>query len=85
MNGNWKLWRAQIAAIMRLEIRKSFLNRRGGVIYLLALMPVIIWAAPNPGMMTGPGTNSYLVGDADSGFIVIDPGPGRRRPRAAPF
>jgi glyoxylase-like metal-dependent hydrolase (beta-lactamase superfamily II) len=25
--------------------------------------------------MTGPGTNSYIVGDADSGYIVIDPGP----------
>jgi glyoxylase-like metal-dependent hydrolase (beta-lactamase superfamily II) len=25
--------------------------------------------------MTGPGTNSYLVGDAHSGFIAIDPGP----------
>lgn len=31
--------------------------------------------APNPGFMTGPGTNTYLVGDARSGFIVIDPGP----------
>ena len=31
--------------------------------------------APNPGAMTGPGTNSYLVGDALCGFIVIDPGP----------
>jgi recombination protein RecT len=31
--------------------------------------------APNSGVMTGPGTNSYLVGDADSGYIVIDPGP----------
>lgn len=31
--------------------------------------------APNPGMMTGPGTNSYIVGDADSGYIVVDPGP----------
>ena len=31
--------------------------------------------APNPGFMTGPGTNSYLVGDAASGIIVIDPGP----------
>ncbi|MBI2751068.1 MAG: MBL fold metallo-hydrolase [Burkholderiales bacterium] len=31
--------------------------------------------APNPGFMTGPGTNSYLVGDAHSGFIAIDPGP----------
>ncbi len=31
--------------------------------------------APNPGVMTGPGTNSYLVGDPDAGYIVIDPGP----------
>jgi recombination protein RecT len=31
--------------------------------------------APNPGMMTGPGTNSYLVGTPQSGYIVIDPGP----------
>jgi recombination protein RecT len=31
--------------------------------------------APNPGFMTGPGTNSYLVGDANTGYIVIDPGP----------
>ena len=31
--------------------------------------------APNPGAMTGPGTNSYLVGDPNSGYIVIDPGP----------
>ncbi|MDR2128722.1 MAG: MBL fold metallo-hydrolase [Burkholderiaceae bacterium] len=31
--------------------------------------------APNPGVMTGPGTNSYLVGDAQTGYIVIDPGP----------
>ena len=39
------------------------------------LRNVMRLTAPNPGMMTGPGTNSYLVGDADSGFIVIDPGP----------
>ena len=31
--------------------------------------------APNPGAMTGPGTNSYLVGDPNTGYIVIDPGP----------
>jgi glyoxylase-like metal-dependent hydrolase (beta-lactamase superfamily II) len=31
--------------------------------------------APNPGFMTGPGTNSYLVGDANTGYAVIDPGP----------
>ncbi len=29
----------------------------------------------NPSMMTGPGTNSYIIGTVDTGFIVIDPGP----------
>ena len=31
--------------------------------------------APNPGVMTGPGTNSYVVGEAATGYVVIDPGP----------
>ena len=31
--------------------------------------------ASNPGAMTGPGTNSYLVGDPDTGYLAIDPGP----------
>ena len=31
--------------------------------------------APNPSMMTGPGTNSYLIGDDQSGYVVVDPGP----------
>ncbi|MEY5099761.1 MAG: Hydroxyacylglutathione hydrolase [Pseudomonadota bacterium] len=31
--------------------------------------------APNPGFMTGPGTNSYLVGDPATGHVAIDPGP----------
>ena len=39
------------------------------------LRNVMRLTAPNPGVMTGPGTNSYLVGDAQSGYIVIDPGP----------
>jgi len=46
-----------------------------------ALVPVALLrnvlrlTAPNPGFMTGPGTNSYMVGDAHTGFIAIDPGP----------
>jgi recombination protein RecT len=31
--------------------------------------------APNGGVMTGPGTNSYLVGDPATGYVAIDPGP----------
>jgi len=31
--------------------------------------------APNPGVMTGPGTNTYLLGDTTTGVAVIDPGP----------
>ena len=31
--------------------------------------------AANPGFMTGPGTNSYLVGDPATGHVAIDPGP----------
>ena len=39
------------------------------------LKNVMRLTAPNPGVMTGPGTNSYLVGDRQSGYIAIDPGP----------
>ncbi len=39
------------------------------------LKNVLRLTAPNPGAMTGPGTNSYLVGEAATGFIAIDPGP----------
>ena len=34
---------------------------------------VVRLTAPNPGVMTGPGTNSYIVGDRE--LAVIDPGP----------
>jgi glyoxylase-like metal-dependent hydrolase (beta-lactamase superfamily II) len=34
---------------------------------------VLRLTAPNPGLMTGPGTNTYLVGRAEP--VVVDPGP----------
>jgi glyoxylase-like metal-dependent hydrolase (beta-lactamase superfamily II) len=37
--------------------------------------------APNPGLMTGPGTNSYMIGRSD--LAVIDPGPDDEAHRAA--
>lgn len=39
------------------------------------LKNVMRLTAPNPGMMTGPGTNSYIIGTVDTGYIVVDPGP----------
>lgn len=31
--------------------------------------------APNPSLMTGPGTNSYLIWDESGPCVVVDPGP----------
>jgi recombination protein RecT len=39
------------------------------------LKNVMRLTAPNPGMMTGPGTNSYIIGTENTGYIVVDPGP----------
>lgn len=39
------------------------------------LRNVMRLTAPNPSFMTGPGTNSYVVGDPVTGCAVIDPGP----------
>jgi recombination protein RecT len=39
------------------------------------LRHVMRLTAPNPGMMTGPGTNTYIIGTADTGYVVVDPGP----------
>ncbi len=42
----------------------------------LTQLAPLVWrlVAPNAGLMTGPGTNSYFVGD-NQGVCLIDPGP----------
>ncbi|MHB8246389.1 MAG: MBL fold metallo-hydrolase [Acidimicrobiales bacterium] len=41
---------------------------------LVEVLPrVLRLTAPNPSIMTGPGTNTYLVGEKD--LVAIDPGP----------
>jgi ABC-type transport system involved in multi-copper enzyme maturation permease subunit len=42
---HWSLWTGQIAAIMRLEVRKNFIGRRAILIYLLAAVPILLMAA----------------------------------------
>jgi hypothetical protein len=39
-DSSWSLWLRQIAAIMRLEVKRNFLGKRAVLIYLLALMPI---------------------------------------------
>ena len=41
---NWALWLAQIRAVIRLEMRKTFFARRGLWVYLVALAPVLLFA-----------------------------------------
>jgi ABC-type transport system involved in multi-copper enzyme maturation permease subunit len=45
------LWLTQIAAVLRLELGKTFFSRRGLWIYLLALLPVGIFAAHSMTML----------------------------------
>jgi recombination protein RecT len=39
------------------------------------LKHVMRLTAANPSVMTGPGTNTYIVGTPEKGYLVIDPGP----------
>ena len=53
MTHNWSLWRRQIFAIMRIDLRKTFFAKRGLWIYLLAFCPEIPmighWLIPTNG------------------------------------
>src|SRR5882672_12602430 len=40
-----KLWWAQIKSIIRLEMKKTFFARRGLWIYILALLPLLLFIA----------------------------------------
>lgn len=54
---------------LRPEVRRAF--PPGEVVEVTPLLRRI--TAPNPGMMTGPGTNTWLVGRNE--LAVVDPGP----------
>jgi hypothetical protein len=40
---SWGVWGAQVAAILRIEIKKNLLARRGLWIYILAFAPAVLW------------------------------------------
>src|ERR1051325_2434826 len=41
----WALWVRQVGSILRLEVKKNFWSRRAVLIYLLALLPVLLFSA----------------------------------------
>ncbi len=45
------LWLAQIVAVIRLELRKTFFAKRGAWIYVLALLPVLLYTGHTIGQM----------------------------------
>lgn len=47
----WGLWWTQVRAVMRLELNKTLFSRRGTWIYLLAVMPVVIFVGHSIYMM----------------------------------
>jgi ABC-type transport system involved in multi-copper enzyme maturation permease subunit len=47
----WALWRAQIVAVVRLELKKTLFARRGLWIYFLAFAPVLLYAAHSLSMI----------------------------------
>lgn len=48
---NWGLWWAQIRAVIRLEMRKTFFAKRGIWVYLLALAPAALFFADSIAVM----------------------------------
>lgn len=42
MSGDWKLWSVQVAAILRMELRKTLFSRRGWWVYLLFAGPPLL-------------------------------------------
>ena len=58
----WNLWLRQLDAVVRLELKKSFFNKRAFWIYALALLPVIIFAVHSV-IMIKKGRSDHTLGE----------------------
>lgn len=62
------LWGRQVAAIMRLELRKNFLGKRAALIYLLAALPLLLVVAMVS--ISGPDTPRQALSIPGRGSLV---------------
>src|ERR1022692_2637539 len=64
----WMLWRRQVAAILRLELKKSLFSKRAWWIYILTLGPVVITGLHS--LFSG-GSGGHTMGDDNMIFAGI--------------
>src|SRR5882724_1895307 len=65
----WGLWMRQVAAVMRLEIKKNFLGKRAFLVYLLVLMPIGLLALL--ALVTPPGREWHDISQYPTIFSAI--------------
>ena len=67
-NMDWSLWVRQVTAILRIEIKKNFWGKRALLIYLLAAVPVLFFAA----MALLPSNAASIRRDAEADIIFAN-------------
>jgi ABC-type transport system involved in multi-copper enzyme maturation permease subunit len=67
----WSLWFRQIAAILRLEVRKNFIGKRAVLIYLLAATPILLMAALSAEISWQSSRNPTNIGETNIIFANL--------------
>ena len=72
---HWSLWSGQIAAILRLEVRKNFIGKRAILLYLLAASPILLMAlltvaVNNERSRNTPGDLNLIFANLYEGLIL---------------
>jgi ABC-type transport system involved in multi-copper enzyme maturation permease subunit len=71
LGNNWSLWIRQVAAILRLEVRKNFLGKRAILIYLIAASPIMLMAALSAEISWQQSRNSINIGETNIIFANL--------------
>src|SRR5438105_4905310 len=69
--GGRSLWTRQVAAIMRLEVRKNFIGKRAILIYLIAATPILLMAAVSAEISWQQSRNNVNIGETNIVFANL--------------